>query len=432
MAYKKRTQSELVKLVEALETELALTRDSDSRRQAAEAKLEESESRYRALADNLPLGLYRRTCGPEGKLVMVNPALVKMFKYDSEIELNQVPVARLYWDPSECEVFSQKLFTHREVIREEIKMKRKDGAPFWISVTTRVICDSGGAPIFFDGIMEDITEEKRRTREAELRQEQLAQADKMISLGILVSGVAHEINNPNQFIVSHLVPLRKMWEDAVPILDRYYEENGDFVLGGQRYSLRRERASEMFRNIQEGTDRIRHIVSELRDYARETPSDLSQSVALNEVVQSALALLRNLVKRSAAQFFVTYDKILPRFRGDYRQIEQVIINLVQNACQAVDREEGKISLSTYFDEGSEGVVFQVDDTGGGISKENLARVTDPFFTTKRGIGGTGLGLSISATIVARHGGRLQFESEVGEGTTVRMILPATPFRERRG
>lgn len=424
MSHHEQTRQALLDTIQALETRLARSRHADARRQEAESRLVESEKRYRMLTDNVPLGIYRRTCGPAGKLVMVNPALVEMFKYDSADELNEVPVTQLYYYPEQVEAFSEKLFSDREVIREELKLKRKDGVAIWVAVTATVICDDNGAPVFFDGIMEDVTEKKRHDMEEALRREQLVQADKMISLGILVSGVAHEINNPTQFIVSHIAPLKKAFEDALPILDRYFEDNGDFLLGGVRYSQRRDRVLEMFQHIREGTDRIKHIVDELRDYARESPADLSQSVHINEVIRSALALLRNLIKQSAEEFFVTYGKGLPTFRGDYRQIEQVVINLVQNACQALPDGRGKISIRTYLDEETHAVTAQIDDTGCGIPDGDVARITDPFFTTKRDMGGTGLGLSISHTIVAKHNGRLEFTSEVDQGTTVRLSLPA--------
>ena len=427
------TRTALLDRIAALEKALDTAEHAERKRQDAEARLLESEARYRVLATNIPLGIYRRTSGPEGKLIMVNPALVKMFGYDSTDELHQVPVAKLYFYPEEREDFSKKLFTHREVIRHELKMRKKNGDAVWVAVTARIICDSTGDPEFFDGIMEDITARKAAEQMTHIRDQQLLQADKMASLGILVSGVAHEINNPTQFIVSHIAPLKKIWEDAVPILDRYEAENGDFLLAGQTYGIRRQRVPDMFKNILEGTDRIKHIVNELRDYAKEHPVSLNDEVALNDVLRSALSLLKNLIKKSTDQFFVTYGKALPPFVGDYRRIEQVIINLVQNACQALSEEERKISIHTHFDETEGLVVLQVDDTGCGIQEENLPRLTDPFFTTKRSSGGTGLGLSISQTIVAEHRGELRFESEVGQGTTVKLVLPAvSPSAYKQG
>ncbi|MBN2343715.1 MAG: PAS domain S-box protein [Deltaproteobacteria bacterium] len=391
-------------------------------------RLQEAESRYRALTDNVPVGVYRRTPGPEGKLVMVNKALVEMFGYRSPVELNQVPVANLYYYPEECIEFSKKLFSNREVIKEELKMRTRNGDAIWISVTAAVICDEQSEVIYFDGIMEDITARKEQAQAARAQQEQLLQADKMISLGILVSGVAHEINNPNQFVLSHLTLLQKAWKDALPILDRYYEEHGDFKLGGTRYSKTKTRINTMYENMREGTTRITHIVNELRDYARQQPTQRQETVHLNQVVDSALSLLKNLTKKETSAFYVTYGKHLPPFMGDYRRIEQVIINLVQNAVQALESSPREISIITFKEtipgSHSESVVFQINDTGKGISDEDLKKITNPFFTTKRSSGGTGLGLSISANIVSSHGGKLEFASAQGEGTTVKMILPA--------
>jgi two-component system, NtrC family, sensor kinase len=406
-----------------LEKALKSASEADRKRAEAEERLRQSERRYEAMAENLPLGIYRRTCGPEGKLVMVNQALVKMFGYDTAAELLHLPMAKLYYYPDEREAFSRKLFSHREVIREELKMKKRDETAIWVAVTARIICDNDGEPAFFDGIMEDITKRKEAEQVASLRQQQLLQADKMASLGILVSGVAHEINNPAQFIVSHIAPLKKVWEDVVPILDRYAEENGDFLLAGQSYWVRKGRVPDMFKNILEGTDRIKNIVNELRDYAKEHPANLKDLVDINAVLRSALSLLKNLIKKSTTQFFVSYGKDLPPLVGDYQRIEQVIINLIQNACQALEGDESKIAVTTYFDKTEETLVLQVDDTGCGILTENMGRLTDPFFTTKRSAGGTGLGLSISQTIVFEHGGELRFESEAGQGTTARMVLP---------
>jgi len=390
---------------------------------AVEARLKESEQRYHALTRNIPLGIYRRTVGMEGKLIMVNPALVRMFGYDNEKELNQVPVARLYFNPAECEQFSDKLFEHGEVIKEQIKMRRRDGTPVWVAVTATVICGTDDTPYYFDGIMEDITAAKEAEEQRRLQQQQLMQADRMISLGVLVSGVAHEINNPTQFIVSHVDPLKKIWSDALPILDRYYKENGDFLLGGQRFSRRKEQVPSMFKNIEEGTMRIKHIVDELRNYAREQPAKLKQEVNLNDVVKSSLALLKSLIKKTTGQFYATYANNMPAFSGDYQRIEQVVINLVQNSCQALNKD-GNISIITSYVSEYKEVMLQVSDTGCGISKKNIKHITDPFFTTKRNDGGTGLGLSISETIIKEHHGRLEFDSEEGIGTTARLFLPA--------
>jgi signal transduction histidine kinase len=142
-------------------------------------------------------------------------------------------------------------------------------------------------------------------------------------------------------------------------------------------------------------------------------------------------LLSNLVKKATDHLSVDLSPGLPAFRGNAQQVEQVVVNLVHNACQAVLDRRQPISITTYRDGGREGIVLEVRDGGVGIPPDQLQRVMDPFFTTKRDSGGTGLGLSVSASIVKEHRGTLEFASEPGKGTTVRAWFPAQDVTDRR-
>lgn len=270
----------------------------------------------------------------------------------------------------------------------------------------------------------DIAERERVEEEATQRQQQLVQADKMASLGILVSGVAHEINNPNHLVRMSSSLLEQAWCDAIPVLDQYYEDQGDFLLGGLNYSEMRERIPLLLSRILEGSDRIRYIVEELRDFARQRPPELNQSVDVNEVIRSTVVLLSNMLAKSTKHFSVEYGDSVPRVRGDFRRLEQVVVNLLQNACQALASDDKAISISAGYDEDSHRCVITVTDEGIGIREEDLEKIVDPFFTTKRETGGTGLGLSVSSMIVKEHQGELVFSSIPGETTTARILLPA--------
>ncbi|HEO70628.1 MAG TPA: HAMP domain-containing histidine kinase, partial [Candidatus Hydrogenedentes bacterium] len=136
-----------------------------------------------------------------------------------------------------------------------------------------------------------------------------------------------------------------------------------------------------------------------------------------------LTLLNTMVRGSTRHFRAEYGEDLPPLRGDYQRLEQVVINLVQNACQALPDPEAAITLSTRYDAEENAVVLEVADEGCGIPSESLPHVTDPFFTTKRASGGTGLGLSIASSIVMEHGGRMTFDSAPGKGTRVSVTLP---------
>ena len=270
----------------------------------------------------------------------------------------------------------------------------------------------------------DVTEAKRTAEQMRQKQQQLVQADKLASLGVLVAGMAHEINNPNQAIMMGGQLVRRAWPDVRRIMDRYVEQEGDFLVGGTSYRVLRETLDQHLLGIVSSSKRIEAIVSSLKGFARQDPTDMSQLVNLNVVVRSALILLTNVVKKATDRLDVRLAPGLPAFRGNVQQVEQVVVNLVHNACQALLDRSQPITVATYLDDGRQAVILEVRDEGAGMSPEELSRIMDPFYTTKRDSGGTGLGLSVSATIVKEHGGGLEFASRPGEGTTVRVRFPA--------
>jgi polar amino acid transport system substrate-binding protein len=273
-------------------------------------------------------------------------------------------------------------------------------------------------------LQEEILIRNRLEEESRRRQQQLMHADKMQTLGVLVAGVAHEINNPAQFIMSNTPILERSWKSAAPILEKCYEENGDFKLGGLNYSEARELIPTLFEGIRHGTDHIKNIVAELRDYTRERPIDPFESVDMNAVVAASITLLSNMIKKHTRHFEVLYADELPPVRGVFRRLEQVVINLIQNACQALGNQDQRITVATVAVDDPAGVRLEVRDQGRGIAKDDLDHIMDPFFTTKRTEGGTGLGLSISDTIVRDHGGTLTVQSGPGNGTCAVMWLPS--------
>lgn len=271
---------------------------------------------------------------------------------------------------------------------------------------------------------------ERRHAEEELRnrQQQLVQADKMAALGVLVSGVAHEVNNPNGLILLNMPVVMEAFQDAEPILEAYYREHGDFDFAGLRYSRMREALPRLMSQMLDGSRRVKGIVEDLKDFARQPAPEQVGDVDLNETVHTALRLLSNLIEKSTGHFSVDYGEALPRVRGASQRIEQVIVNLVMNACQALPTPERGVALRTYYDPDGNRIVLEVCDEGVGIPAEHLSRLADPFFTTKRETGGTGLGLSVSTGIVQEHNGTLEFNSTPGVGTTARLILPI-PIKE---
>lgn len=275
-----------------------------------------------------------------------------------------------------------------------------------------------------EALTQEIAERKRAEEALRMHQEQLIQADKMTALGILVSGVAHEINNPNGLVLMNTPVILEAFRDAEPILDQHFGQKGDFLLGGLKYSRMRTEIPLMLSDVLEGAKRIKRTVEDLKDFARRNDSAPMEPIDLTSLVRTSVRLLDNLIKKTTNHFHVHCEEGLPPVRGNSQRIEQVIVNLVLNACQALPDSEKGIVLRTFHDETTGENVFEVKDEGVGIAGENMHHLTDPFFTTKREAGGTGLGLSLSATIVKEHGGSLSFSSKFGEGTTVRLGLPA--------
>ncbi len=266
-------------------------------------------------------------------------------------------------------------------------------------------------------------DERTRLEEKAYEQElQLIQANKMTALGTLVAGVAHEVNNPNNLTMMNARVLAEAWGDAQSILEDYHDENGEFLIGGLPYAEMRETVPDLIRDMHAGAQRIERIVSNLKDFARPRQQAVQTALQVNEAVQRAVNLLRHrTAKRS--DFQAELAEGLPPLQGDMQQIEQVVVNLITNALEALPEEGGQVTVSTRYNQDDRAVEIEVRDTGVGIPQENVERLCDPFFTTRQEQGGTGLGLAITYTLVRDHGGNLMFDSVPGQGTRVRVTLP---------
>jgi polar amino acid transport system substrate-binding protein len=269
----------------------------------------------------------------------------------------------------------------------------------------------------------EVAERKHAEEELRLNQQQLVQADKLAALGVLVSGVAHEINNPTGLILLDVPILKRAHSDTERILEEYYATHGDFTIGGIPYNEMRDEIPRILDEMQDGAKRIKRIVNDLKDFARRDDVADKEHIDLNTVVQTALRLADPTIRKATNRLHVDYGEGIPPVRGNSQRIEQVVVNLILNACQALPNANSGISISTRYNRTTASVILVVRDEGVGIAPENLSRLTDPFFTTKRESGGTGLGLSVSDGIIKEHGGHLYFDSITGSGTTVTLAIP---------
>lgn len=383
----------------------------------AEDALRESEERHRHLFENIPTGVFRTT--PFGEIVEANEALCQLLGYPDRESLKGVTVTDTYVSASDRARLRALLAEQGMIQSYETLLRRRDGSITHAAIDARAFHDSTGCVRYYEGTVQDISERKR----AEAERERLVQTDKLMMLGTLVSGVAHEVNNPNNFIMLNTPVLEQVFRACLPLLDQRFRESGDFVIGKMRYSRVREKLPRLLEGILSGSRRIGRIVDELRSFSRPEMAGVSEEVNISDVVDAAVSLTSSLIAKSTMQFTVKRAERIPTIRGSFQRLEQVIINLLQNACQSLPDRTRAVTIAASVDDERQAVLITVEDEGVGIPAESVARVTEPFFTTKRSVGGTGLGLAVSARIVEEHGGTLCFASQQGVGTVATVSLP---------
>lgn len=271
----------------------------------------------------------------------------------------------------------------------------------------------------------DITEQVKMQQQAEEQRQHLIQTDKLASLGTLVTGVAHEINNPNQAIMANSSYLKEAWISVLPVLDEYYRDTGDFLIGGIEYSKAREEIPEYLNLLQDCAQRIDNIVKDLKEFGRYDPDSKMRKCDINTVLHRSVTLMSHFIQQTTDRFEIKYGENLPNVRGNPQKLGQVFINLIQNACQALPDKSRGIRITSLYEPEVRNVVVEISDEGSGISAEILSKIRDPFFTTKRAKG-TGLGLAVSSTIIEDHSGTLEFLPKQKKGTTVRVVIPELP------
>ena len=363
-------------------------------------ELRRSRASFRELIERLPDGV-GVTQGE--RLVYANPALVSLIGLSSADELLGGSRAELegMFIHAESRVLlprDAQVGTVAKAAPMEIRMLRKNGTPVFVELAH--------APSVFDGqpcivwLVRDLTERKQM-------ESRLVRADRMASLGTLAAGIAHEINNPLAFTVANLGHLET---DVLPRLT---------LPGGEQDDVRK-----LVADAQLGATRVRDIVRQLKMFSRAEEQARPEPVDVNRVLESAISMASNEIKHRARLVRDFTDQLMAEAHEG--RLGQVMVNLLVNAAQAipeggVERNEIRVLTRPH----AEGLAIEVRDTGSGISAENLERLFEPFFTTKPVGVGTGLGLPICQDIITSFGGRMEVESEVGKGSTFRVILRAT-------
>ncbi len=411
-------EKELRRTCKDLEENQAELNRSRALQEKALENLQESEATLQSILTSIPVGVLLIDAGTR-TVRMANRAAAELLGMSLEgIPGSPCPNA---FEPFIHEGINE-IYQYTANASEDCLCDARNREVYVLKTVDRV---SIGGRTHLIGCLLDITRMKAAEREAREREEQLVHADKMISLGTMAAGIAHEVHNPNNFILLNAPVLKMAWESAFRRLDEYAEEHGDFLMGKLPYSRAKTYVPALVDGIIEGAKRIRTIVRDMKEFVSRKSSGDREMVDINAVLRSSLNLLANKLKNSTDNLRVEYGESIPMVEANAQRLEQVAINLILNGAESLKNREGALIVRSYYEPERAGVVMEVKDEGVGIETENLKRVFDPFFSTKRETGGTGLGLAISREIIEAYGGRITIVSTPGEGTTAILELPAT-------
>ena len=303
------------------------------------------------------------------------------------------------------------------------KFIRPDGEIRWLRSKIFPIADTAGVFTRVAGITEDITERIAAAEREKDNQRKLIQADKLISLGTLAAGVAHEINNPNHLLRLNAQALEQIWKLLREQLDESSPEIAAISIGGMSMGQLDTEIPRLLGGMIGASDRIRDIVQHMKDFARTDTQGIDVPVNVGDVLRAAISLLHNKLKNATDRLELFIEDDLSPVKGRQQQLEQVFINLLMNAAEALPDKNAGIHVRLRRQSPHQ-LELTVRDEGTGISPQVMEHIFDPFFTTKRDCGGLGLGLAISKTIIDSHGGELCFEPVESGGTLARVTLPA--------
>ncbi|MBL0226657.1 MAG: PAS domain S-box protein [Geobacteraceae bacterium] len=418
-SYQEKLEQQVYEQTIKLQLLLAEQSQSFFELQSVESSLRQSELRFRQVFEHTKDAIILIDW-QTGTILDANPTARDMFecRYDSLPGRSWADLQ--VRDESNAPLKLHDIGSHGEFMLMRGEVTTFTGRVLIISIWGKLLQLEGSQTVYCS--LRDITDKIRLEKEAQEIQTKLIQTNKMTSLGFLVSGIAHEINNPNNNILLSAQLLNNTWQDVVPILDRRFDEEGDYILAGDFYSEVRQSIPKYFNMITDGSRRIEIIINNLRDFTIKSKSELTQEVDVNRIASISASILQHQIKKHTRNFTLSLSPVPLTIKGNQQQLEQVLVNLIVNAIQSLSSIDRAVRLTTGYDASQQSVIVTVSDEGCGIQPEHLPYVFDPFFSTKLESGGTGLGLAISSNIIKEHGGRLEIKSAAGIGTTAVIIL----------
>ena len=360
-------------------------------------RLTQSERKYRRIFESSKDIILATE--KDDSIMDINPIGCEVFgiNYQKE-ELSQLTFSSFFVKTDQWRQLQNELNAEGAVSNAEIDLKRANGNEFRALVTASLARSTPDGEDTMHYLIKDI--EQRRLMEV-----QMAQADKLASIGELSAGIAHEINNPLGIILGY-----------TQLLIRGESE------GTEKY--------QDLRTIEKHVRNCKSIVEDLLNFARSSHPEKA-SVDIHQLIDDVNDFIQQHGRSSQLEIERRYDPNLPNLIIDDKKIRQVFMNLIMNAKHAV-ADKGTVTITTRWNDADQAATIQIEDDGYGIEKMNLQRIFDPFFTTKPTGEGTGLGLSVSYGIIKSHGGHIDVSSRVGKGTTFTVTLPMESGLGARG
>ena len=367
-------------------------------RKLAESALKESEKKYRLIVENSSDIIF--TTNAIEEFAYVSPSVTSVLGYNPAEFAGKPFISLVHPDDipmMQAEIQRSYSLNSKFGLEIEYRIRHISGEWRWVvSKGTRVI-DENGNFIYFIGIMRDLTALKQAENKRHQIEEKAQITSRLASVGEMAAGIAHEINNPLTAVLGF----------------------SQIILEGKNVP---EDIRENITIIANESQRVANIVRRLLTFARQT-KPVKTSVNLNEVIDNTLKLRQYVLKTANISAITNYDPELPCLVVDPGQMQQVFLNLIVNAEQAMKKAHGKGILKITTEKKDNYIRISFRDDGPGITKENMGHLFEPFFTTKDIGEGTGLGLSLSRSIILEHGGKMSVESESGLGATFIVELP---------
>jgi len=388
-------------------------------RNHAEEHLRNSEEKYRTILESMEEGYYEFDVS--GNLKFFNDAFYKIVGYSREklIGTNYRKFTDVRDAGKVFRAFNNVYVSHKPSKEFEWQIIREDGAKRHLEASVSLVKSAEGLPGGFQGVIRDVTDRilaeeslKKAYQDLKQAQSQLVQSGKLASIGELAAGVAHELNQPLMVIRGNAQLIKR------------YISKGNFEIDDMLKQME---------PIERNTKRMMNIINHLRTFSRQSQAE-HYAIDVNQVIEESFLMVGEQLRLRNIEIKKTLDPQLPKIKGDTNQLEQVFLNLITNARDAITEkyDNGKpengnansIEIITRLSETDDNhVEILFKDSGNGIKKANLGSVFDPFYTTKEVGKGTGLGLSISYGIISEHNGQIEIAETGPEGTTFNVKLP---------